>query len=232
MLRAAAKNFPSVIVVVDPADYSWIAGKMSGDGLTAEERRSLAAKAFHHVSVYDTAVAHYLTGETEPGGLPDSLTLSLTQMASLRYGENPHQRGALYVPAGTPTWGLAGASQLHGRELSYNNLVDADAVWRTVRDFDEPTVAVAKHTNPCGLACHEDQAEAYRRAYEGDSVSAFGGIVGYNRTVTQTAAEAMSPVFYEVVVAPGYEPEALETLKKKRNLRILGGGKRGWAGLL
>ena len=222
MLRAAAKNFPSVIVVVDPADYSWIGEKMTGDGLTEEERRNLAAKAFHHVSVYDTAVAEYLTGETpEPEGLPDSLTLSLTQMISLRYGENPHQRGALYVPSGTPTWGLAGARQLHGRELSYNNLMDANAVWRTVYDFDEPTVAVVKHTNPCGLACHDDQAEAYRRAYEGDSVSAFGGIVGYNRTVTLAAAEAMSPVFYEVVVAPGYEPNGLETLKKKRNLRIL-----------
>ena len=222
MLRAAAKNFPSVTVVVDPADYPWIAEKMSGDGLTGEERRNLAAKAFHHVSVYDTAVAHYLTGETpEPEDLPESLTLSLTQMASLRYGENPHQRGALYVQAGAPTWGLAGARQLHGRELSYNNLMDADAVWRTVCDFDEPTVAVVKHTNPCGLACHDDQAEAYRRAYEGDSVSAFGGIAGYNRTVTLAAAEAMSPVFYELVVAPGYEPEALETLKKKRNLRIL-----------
>ena len=222
MLRAAAKNFPSVIVVVDPADYSWIAEKITGDGLTGEDRRSLAAKAFHHVSLYDTAVAGYLMGEAPEGeGLPDSLTLSLTQTASLRYGENPHQRGALYTSAGGPVWGLAGARQLHGRELSYNNLMDADAVWRTVYDFDEPTAAVVKHTNPCGLACHDDQAEAYRRAYEGDSVSAFGGIVGYNRTVTLAAAEAMSPVFYEVVVAPGYETDALETLKKKRNLRIL-----------
>ena len=222
MLRAAAKNFPSVIVVVDPADYSWVAEKMTGDGLNGEERRSLAAKAFHHVSVYDTAVAGYLTDEApQQEGLPVGLTLSLTQTASLRYGENPHQRGGLYVPAGTPPTGLAGGRQLHGRELSYNNLMDADAVWRTVSDFDGPTVAVVKHTNTCGLACHDDQAEAYRRAYEGDSVSAFGGIVGYNRTVTLAAAEAMSSVFYEVVVAPGYEPEALETLKKKRNLRIL-----------
>ena len=222
MLRAAAKNFPSVIVVVDPADYSWIAEKMTGDGLTGEERRNLAAKAFHHVSLYDTAVASYLTGEAaEPEGLPERLTISLTQIASLRYGENPHQRGALYTSTGTPTWGLAGARQLHGRELSYNNLMDADAVWRTVYDFDEPTVAVVKHTNPCGLACHDDQAEAYRRAYEGDSISAFGGIVGYNRTVTSAAAEAMNPIFYEVVVAPGYEPKALEILTKKRNLRIL-----------
>ena len=222
MLRAAAKNFPTVTVVVDPADYSWIAEKMAGGSLTFEERRNLAAKAFHHVSVYDTAVADYLTRTTtESEGMPDSLTLSLTKMASLRYGENPHQQGSLYAVAGAPTVGLAGARQLHGRELSYNNLMDADAVWRTVCDFDESTVAVVKHTNPCGLACHPEQAEAYRQAYEGDTVSAFGGIVGYNRTVTAAAAEAMSPVFYEVVVAPGYEPAALESLKKKRNLRIL-----------
>ena len=222
MLRAAAKNFLSVTVVVDPADYSWIAEKMSGDGLTGEDRRNLAAKAFRHVSVYDTAVAHYLTGESPASeALPEGLSLSLVQAASLRYGENPHQRGALYAPVGTPVQGLAAARQLHGRELSYNNLMDADAVWRTVSDFDEPAVAVVKHGNPCGLSCHDDQAEAYRRAYEGDTVSAFGGIAGYNRTVTLAAAEAMGPVFYEVVVAPGYEPEALETLKKKRNLRIL-----------
>ena len=222
MLRAAAKNFPSVTVVVDPADYSWIAEKMAGGGLTLEERRNLAAKAFHHVSVYDTAVADYLTGTPPaPEGLPDSLTLSLTKMAALRYGENPHQQGSLYTVAGTPTGGLAGANQLHGRELSFNNLMDADAVWRTVCDFDEPTVAVVKHTNPCGLSSHPDQFEAYRRAYEGDTVSAFGGIVGYNRAVTEAAAEAMSPVFYEVIVAPGYEPAALKALKKKRNLRIL-----------
>ena len=222
MLRAAAKNFPSVTVVVDPSDYSWVAEKLAGSGLTMDERRSLAAKAFHHVSVYDTAVAKYLTEATsEPENLPDSLTLSLTKITALRYGENPHQQGSLYALAGAPKGGLAGAHQLHGRELSYNNLMDADAVWRTVCDFDEPTVAVVKHTNPCGLACHPDQVEAYRRAYEGDTVSAFGGIVGYNRTVTEAAAEAMGPVFYEVIVAPGYEPAALETLKKKRNLRIL-----------
>ncbi len=226
MLRAAAKNFPAVTVVVDPADYSWVADKItdttSGDGLTAEDRRRLAAKAFRHVSEYDTAVAAYLAGDAaETSELPGSLAFSLTRTASLRYGENPHQRGALYTPAGAPAHGLAGARQLHGRELSYNNLMDADAVWRTVSDFEDSTVAVVKHGNPCGLACNDDQAEAYRLAYEGDSVSAFGGIVGFNRPVTVAAAQAMGPVFYEVVVAPGYEPEALETLQKKRNLRIL-----------
>jgi len=221
MLRAAAKNFPSVAVVVNPADYFWIAEKMARKSLSLEERRDLAAKAFHHVSVYDTAVADYLTATSAADTLPDALTLSLKKVAGLRYGENPHQQGGLYFLGNGPTGGVAGASQLHGREISFNNLMDADAAWRTVCDFAEPTAAVVKHANPCGLASHEDQAEAYRRAYEGDSVSAFGGIVGYNRTVTAATAKAMSPVFYEVVVAPGYEPEALEILKKKRNLRVL-----------
>ena len=225
MLRAAAKNFSSVAVVVDPADYEWLAAKVTGEGLTQEERRALAAKAFLHVSLYDTAVAGYLSAALKPDdeadGLPDSLTLPLTKAATLRYGENPHQPAGLYIPAGASSGGVAGARHLHGRDLSFNNLMDADAAWRTVCDFDEPAVAVVKHANPCGLACHENQADAYRRAYEGDSVSAFGGIVGYNRTVTAAAAEAMNPVFYEVVVAPGYEPDALEMLQKKRNLRIL-----------
>ncbi|MEK7814918.1 MAG: bifunctional phosphoribosylaminoimidazolecarboxamide formyltransferase/IMP cyclohydrolase, partial [Chloroflexota bacterium] len=222
MLRAAAKNFPWVTVVVDPADYPWVAARMAGEGLTLEERRSLAAKAFQHVSAYDTAVAGYLTGDTRPSdSLPDHLAIALAKAADLRYGENPHQRGALYVPATGGVGGVAQARQLHGRELSFNNLMDADAAWRTVSDFAEPAAVVIKHANPCGLASHDDQAEAYRRAYQGDTVSAFGGIVGYNRPVTAAAALEMSPIFYEVVVAPDYAPEALEILQRKRNLRIL-----------
>ena len=222
MLRAAAKNFPSVAVIVDPSDYPWVAEKLAGNILTHEDRRALAAKAFHHVSLYDAAVTGFLTNNAEEEDpLPADLTVALTKVAGLRYGENPHQQGALYVLQGQASGGIAQAKQLHGRELSYNNLMDADAAWRTVCDFAESTVAVVKHANPCGLASHPDQVEAYNRAYEGDSVSAFGGIVGYNRTVTTAAAQAMGPVFYEVVVAPGYEPEALEILKRKRNLRIL-----------
>ena len=223
MLRAAAKNFPSVSVIVDPADYSWISEKLSGDGLTPGDRRRLAGKAFQHVSLYDTAVAGYLIQTAaDSDGLPEQLTLSLCKAATLRYGENPHQAGSLYVSAGEePTGGIAGAQQLHGKELSFNNLMDADAAWRTVCDFTEQAVAVVKHANPCGLACHENQTEAYQHAYQGDTVSAFGGIVGFNRPVTVETANSMEPVFYEVVVAPGYEPAALDTLKKKRNLRIL-----------
>ena len=222
MLRAAAKNFPSVVVVVDPADYEWVAGKITAGGLSNEERRGLAAKAFRHVAEYDAAVTGYLTDDsTETESLPDTLNLSFSQVNTLRYGENPHQQGALYVPAGGASGGIAHARQLHGRELSFNNLMDADAAWRVVSDFAQPAAAVIKHANPCGLSSHDDLAQAYRQAYEGDTVSAFGGIVGYNRTVTAAAAEAMNPVFYEVVVAPDYEPDALEILQRKRNLRIL-----------
>ena len=221
MLRAASKNFPSVAVVVDPADYGWVGEKLANGGLTVEDRRGLAAKAFDHVSTYDAAVTGYLLGSD--GGddeLPDFVTISLKKIAGLRYGENPHQSAGLYSESSSPV-GMAGARQLHGRELSYNNLMDADAAWRTASDFADATVSVVKHANSCGLASRENIAEAYLAAYEGDTVSAFGGIVAFNRTVTAAAAEAMEPVFYEVVIAPDYEPAALEILQKKRNLRIL-----------
>ena len=142
-------------------------------------------------------------------------------MTGLRYGENPHQQGALYVPAAGSAGGIANARQLHGRELSFNNLMDAEAAWRSVTDFDATAAVVIKHTNPCGLASHPNQAEAYNRAYAGDPVSAFGGILGFNGTVTVETAQAASGIFYEVIVAPGYEPEALDILTKRRNLRVL-----------
>ena len=172
--------------------------------------------------MYDAAVAEYLAADpTSEEEMPEQVTIGLTRVSSLRYGENPHQRGALYVPASGGSGGLARALQLHGRELSFNNLMDADAAWRTVSDYDEPAACVIKHANPCGLASRDDLAQAYQLAYEGDPVSAFGGIVGFNRKVTAAAAEAMEPVFYEVVVAPGYDGDALEILQRKRNLRIL-----------
>ena len=226
LLRAAAKNFPFVTVVVDPSDYDWVAEGIAGTGLSQAERRGLARKAFEHVSRYDTAVARYLAEDVcgdvpeTPDGPPEELVLSYRRRRRLRYGENPHQAGALYVPA-SDDGGIAHAVQLHGRELSFNNLMDADAAWRAVRDYADTAVAIIKHSNACGLACHADQAEAYRRAYSGDTVSAFGGIVGFNGTVTVETARQMSGVFYEVVVAPDFEPEALEVLKKKRNLRVL-----------
>ncbi len=226
MLRAAAKNFPSVAVVVDPADYEWVADKLSAGGLSSDNRRKLAAKAFRHVSEYDAVVTNYLADGQEDA-LPARLTVALEKVAGLRYGENPHQPGALYAPVGATLAGIAGAVQLHGRELSYNNLMDADAAWRTVSDFAEPTVAVVKHNNPCGLASRDHIAEAYLQAYAGDTISAFGGIVAVNRTVDAETAQAMDPVFYEVVIAPGYDDNALAILQRKRNLRILSIGATG-----
>lgn len=222
MIRASAKNFPGVIVVVDPADYQPVLEKLKGGDLPLEERKKLAQKAFQHVAMYDTAIAQYLRQGEE--GLPEEMTVALKKRYGLRYGENPHQTAAFYaeqvVGAGQNT-GITWAQQLHGKELSFNNILDADAAWGATVDFAAPAVSVIKHTNPCGLASHEDIAEAYRRAFTGDEVAAFGGIVAANRPVTLAMAEAMRPVFYEIVIAPGYEPEALELLKRKKDLRIL-----------
>jgi len=222
MIRAAAKNFPGVIVVVDPADYPLIIEKLKQGELPPEERKRLAQKAFQHVALYDTAIAQYLRQDEE--GFPDEMTIALKKRYALRYGENPHQPAAFYaeltVGEKKPT-GITWAEQLWGKELSFNNILDGDAAWGVVTDFADPSVAIIKHTNACGLASHPDITEAYRRALTGDPVAAFGGIVASNRTVTQAMAEEMRPVFYEIVIAPEYEAEALETLKKKKNLRIL-----------
>jgi phosphoribosylaminoimidazolecarboxamide formyltransferase/IMP cyclohydrolase len=220
LLRAAAKNHPAVIVLVDPDDYSWVLQRLHKKDLSQEERKYLAWKAFSHVATYDSAIATYLSPGTGGETLPSSLVFGLEKVRDLRYGENPHQKAALYSFV-LGSSGIVDAQQLHGKELSYNNILDAEAAWRTVSDYDECAVAVVKHTNPCGLAIHRDQAEAYRRAYSGDPVSAFGGIVACNRQITTTAAQEMTAIFYEIIVAPGFEPEALNILKKKKNLRLL-----------
>jgi len=222
MIRASAKNFPGVIVIVDPADYQPVLEKLQKGDLPQDERQRLAQKAFQHVALYDTAISQYLRQDTE--GLPDEMTVALKKRYGLRYGENPHQKAAFYaeqVVGGGQNTGITWAKQLWGKELSFNNILDADAAWGAATDFAAPTVSVIKHTNPCGLASHEDIAEAYRRAFSGDEVAAFGGIVAANRPVTLAMAEAMRPVFYEIVIAPEYEPAALELLKKKKDLRIL-----------
>ena len=218
LLRAAAKNHPFVVVLSDPADYDWVAERLEGGGLSAEERRALAAKAFQHVALYDTLIARFLRGDSD--GFSEELTLGLRKAQDLRYGENPHQRAALYATA-PPIGGVVSAERLHGVALSYVNILDADAAWRAAQDFPEPTVSLIKHATPCGLASHPDIAEAYRRAHAGDPVSAYGGIVGFNRTVTAEAAQAMRGVLYDVIIAPGYEPKALDVLRKRRNTRIL-----------
>ena len=223
MVRAAAKNFTHVVVVVDPSDYAWVAerlgqGWQAGEALSLDERRELARKAFQHVALYDTTIARYLADGDE--GFPSEVTLGFTREQELRYGENPHQSAALYAD-GLSTGGVVRGARLHGLEMSFTNILDADAAWKVVTDFSEPAAVVVKHTNPCGLALDPDQPTAYRRAFQGDSVSAYGGIVGFNRTLTAATAEAMRGVLYDIVVAPGYEPEALEILKKRRRTRVL-----------
>ncbi len=222
MIRAAAKNFPGVIVVVDPADYPLVLEQLKKGDIDLAERKRLAQKAFQHVAIYDTAISQYLRQDVE--GLPDEMTIALKKRYGLRYGENPHQPASFYVEMAVgerkPT-GITWAEQLWGKELSFNNILDADAAWGVVTDFAATTVSVIKHTNPCGLASHDDIAEAYRRAFSGDPVAAFGGIVASNRAVTLAMAEEMKSVFYEIVIAPEYEPEALELLRNKKNLRIL-----------
>ncbi|MBI2867128.1 MAG: bifunctional phosphoribosylaminoimidazolecarboxamide formyltransferase/IMP cyclohydrolase, partial [Chloroflexi bacterium] len=220
MVRASAKNFPFVAIVVDPADYSRVLEWLKAGGPTLEQRRELALKAFQHTALYDTAIAAYLRGPaTEGRGFPRELTIGLRKLHDLRYGENPHQQAAFYQEG--RGGGIAGAAQLHGKEMSYNNFLDADAAWSAATDFSGTTAVVVKHTNPCGLASHSDLAEAYRRAFSGDPVSAFGGIVAFNRTVTAAVAQEMAKVFYEIVIAPHYAPDALELLKRKKDLRIL-----------
>ena len=222
MIRAAAKNFPSVIVVVDPADYQLVLEKLKGGGLDLAERKRLAQKAFQHVAIYDTAISQYLRKDVE--GFPEEMTIALKKRFGLRYGENPHQAAAFYaeqVVGARRETGITWAQQLGGKGLSFNNILDADAAWGVVTDFSAPTVAIIKHTNPCGLASHNDIAEAYRRALSGDPVAAFGGIVASNRMVTSAMAEEMKSMFYEIVIAPEYEAEALGLLKDKKDLRIL-----------
>ena len=222
MIRASSKNFPSVIVVVDPADYQPILEKLRTGSVELAERKRLAQKAFQHVATYDTAISQYLRQDMD--SFPEEMTIALKKRYSLRYGENPHQPAAFYAEqemGKAKNTGITWANQVGGKELSFNNILDADAAWGAVIDFAAPTVAVIKHTNPCGLASHEDVAEAYRRAFSGDEVAAFGGIVASNKPITLAMAEAMKPVFYEIVIAPEYESEALKLLKRKKDLRIL-----------
>ncbi len=224
MVRAAAKNHAFVGVVIDPEDYELVLGELAAGGLTSVTRRALARKAFAHTAAYDAAIVSWLDdsghGETHDP-LPDSLHLALDRVQDLRYGENPHQVGARYRFAHGGGWWDA-ALQHHGKELSYLNLFDTEAAWRLAWSVgDAPTVAVIKHANPCGVASHDDIAEAYRRAHACDPVSAFGGIVAVNRAVPVALAESLAEVFTEVVVAPDFDDDAMETLRQKKNLRII-----------
>ena len=228
MVRAAAKNHPSVAVVVDPARYDEVVAAVQGGGFTLAERTRLAAQAFVHTATYDVAVASWMgnvattTDEVDgvSTGFPAWVGATWDRADVLRYGENPHQRAAVYT-AGDGATGLAQARQLHGKAMSYNNYVDADAAWRAAHDHEGPAVAIIKHANPCGIAVGADIADAHARAHACDPVSAFGGVIAANGTVTLAAAEQIAEVFTEVVVAPAYEPEALEVLTRKKNIRLL-----------
>jgi len=233
MLRAAAKNFGSVAVVVDPTDYDWVAERLSGEGLSEVERRGLAAKAFQHVAEYDATVAGYLAQAESAQALPEKLNLTFDQVATLRYGENPHQLGAFYTESGIAgAHCVANASQLQGKELSLNNIYDTDSAFELVREFEETACVIVKHNNPCGAALGDTPAEAFSRARECDPESAFGGIIAFNREVDETAAEEIAGMFAEVVIAPGFSEKALMLLGTKKNLRVLlsGGMDIGGAG--
>jgi phosphoribosylaminoimidazolecarboxamide formyltransferase/IMP cyclohydrolase len=222
MVRAAAKNHGSVAVVTDPSDYGALLDAVRAGGLDLEQRQRLAARAFALTAAYDVAVASWagtVLADTSDGtGFPAFTGATWERSAGLRYGENPHQPAALYRH-----WrpGLAHAEQLHGKEMSYNNYVDTDAAWRAAHDHAAPCVAIVKHANPCGIAVGSDLAEAYAKAFECDPVSAYGSVVAVNGPVTVPLAERIAEVFTEVVAAPGYEPDALEILRRKKNVRLL-----------
>ncbi len=224
MVRAASKNHASVAVITAPGQYGQLTAALTAGGFTLAERQALAAAAFTHTASYDVAVASWLgnvvTDTSDGTGFPSWVGATWTKQAVLRYGENPHQQAALYRSGYGPA-GLAGATQLHGKEMSYNNYVDADAARRAAADFAAPAVAIIKHTNPCGIAVGADIAEAHRKAHACDPVSAFGGVIAANRPVSVAMAEQVAEVFTEVIMAPGYEDGAVEVLQRKKNIRIL-----------
>ncbi|MFI6868270.1 bifunctional phosphoribosylaminoimidazolecarboxamide formyltransferase/IMP cyclohydrolase [Nocardia sp. NPDC050406] len=233
MVRAAAKNHPSVAVVVDTRDYDEVLASVADGGFTLAQRTALAAKAFQHTASYDVAVASWMTSVAVPAvapaaasesegaqHFPEWIGATWTRESVLRYGENPHQAAALYTNEAGPA-GLAQARQLHGKEMSYNNYTDADAAWRAAYDFDAPAVAIIKHANPCGIAVGADIAEAHRKAHACDPVSAYGGVIAANREVSVAMAEQVAEIFTEVIVAPGYADGAVEVLQRKKNVRIL-----------
>ena len=219
MLRSAAKNYRDVTVICDPADYDTVIGQIEASGNTdVETRLKLSAKAFTHTALYDSCIASYLR---EKAGLNEKLFLDFDLVQSLRYGENPHQQAKFYRSSDAGAYSLATAKQLNGKELSYNNIQDANAALCIVREFDEPFCVGLKHMNPCGAAVGTDVKDAWTKAYEADKVSIFGGIVAVNRELTREAAELMKPIFLEIIMAPSFSEGALEVLTTKKNLRLL-----------
>ena len=225
MLRSAAKNFASVTVVTDPADYAAVLEEMQANGgaTSAETRRRLALQVFARTSAYDAAILGYLE---DGGAFPQDLRLRLLKVQELRYGENPHQAAAFYRDADAPAHSLARAEQLHGKELSHNNILDLDAAWTAANDFADPACVIIKHTNPCGSAIAGSLAEAYAKAYECDPVSAYGSVIAVNRPVDVAFVEELGSLFVECLVAPDFEADALERLRARKNIRLMRTGAR------
>ena len=230
MIRSAAKNFQSVGVVTDPADYADIVAELRAKReLSLTTRLGLARKAYARTARYDGEIATELERLTANGNvtisplekLPERIHIALERRQTMRYGENPHQAAALYAPAGKPASGLAGAKQLQGKELSYNNLVDLDAAWALVSEFKRPAVAIIKHNNPCGAAEQDSLRDAYLKAYECDPVSSYGGVLAFNRAIDAATADEVAKLFVECIVAPGFEPSAVDKFAAKKNLRLL-----------
>ena len=224
MIRSAAKNFPSVLVIVNPKDYDLILQKLRRGSVDLEERKRLAHKAFQHVAIYDTAIAQYLSAET----FPEEMTIALKKAYDLRFGENPHQKAAFYLAQNVRQQqaGLASLKQISGPEISFNNLLDFDAALNILSNFTTPTVAIMKHTNSCGLASRPERsegslAEVYKRALSGDPVAAFGGIVASNQVIDLATAQEIDKTHYDAIIAPEYEKEALELLRRKKSLRLV-----------
>ena len=221
MIRAAAKNYKFVTVLTDPEDYELVIGELKAQGDTsAATKEMLAAKVFIHTSHYDALIADYFSKRLNIT-YPKTLTLTFEKKQDLRYGENPHQAAAFYTSIQGTEGTLTAAVQLHGKELSYNNIGDTDGALETLKEFDEPTIVASKHANPCGVGSAATIAEAYRKAYEADPVSIFGGIVASNREIDAETAGEMAKIFLEVIIAPSFSKEALEILTKKKNIRLL-----------
>jgi len=223
MIRAAAKNFQDVAVVTSPGDYKAVSEALiQGQGILSREALfDLARKAFMRTARYDAQIAQYLSNVGHDSHFPPNVFMDFEKISDLRYGENPHQRAGFYKWGGVPAYGLAAAQQLQGKELSYNNIVDAEAAWNLVREFDSAACSIIKHTNPCGTAIADSLRQAYLKAYTADPVSAYGSIIAMNQIVDAATASELAKLFVEAVIAPGYRPEALSMLSSKKNLRVL-----------
>jgi len=221
MIRAAAKNYKDVTVIIDPMDYKKILDQLKEDGETnLDTRRYLARKVFNYTAYYDTLISNYFN-DLDEVIFPEKLTLAYKSREELRYGENPHQKSAFYKEIGKTEGTIAGAIQIHGKELSFNNINDANGAIEALKEFDEPTVVAVKHANPCGIGSGKDILDAYEKAYESDKVSIFGGIIAGNREINEEIAIKINEIFIEIVIAPSFTDKALKILTQKKNIRIL-----------